>query len=516
MKTITNLRILLEYFEILNRDLAQAINVSPSMVSNWVQGKRTLRMSSGSVTAIADYVLSKSSLTSRDIIWLKKHFEQAGISAEFDSASEIKRNLIIWLADDGQEVLAILKKTENIRIENEAAGALNLPQYLYSIGPAGRIYSDDYSARAGAVDISLRLSRIFQTMDEGLTIDICLSSEMVSTMTEDVFIAEIIRAFQEKNMRVRMLIALSNNAMVLLKIINAYSQLIINGHMEIYTTHGMVQPMIHQTSIFIPNTCAVAIIELPDSLTPPAALFITESLFIKDAVDGFDRVVKYTQPLMQSYPDNKIKSIVDLLNREFCDEGDLDILSDGMNPLMLDSEEYIEILKQRGLQGKALQWRSEEYLYIKGGLENNLKSGSVLREIISAEMIKDIVINGICEVPALYFMDKGKVLIDQKACLAILKGYIKMLKTYPNYHLAIAQQLDEKQQGTRHIKQGRHITLNSWKRAQPILVYSEQIIMIHEFQMIFNELWVGLSAGTRENTISLLAFMIEEIVRIHK
>jgi hypothetical protein len=40
--------------------------------------------------------------------------------------------------------------------------------------------------------------------------------------------------------------------------------------------------------------------------------------------------------------------------------------------------------------------------------------------------------------------------------------------------------------------------------------------MIHEFQMVFNELWVSLSAGTRENTISLLDRMIEEIVRIHK
>jgi hypothetical protein len=167
--------------------------------------------------------------------------------------------------DDGQEVLAILKKPENISraTENGPAETPALPQYLYSIGPAGRIYSDDYSARAGAVDISLRRGRIFETMEEGLTVDICLSSETVSTMTEDVFIAEIIKAFREKNMRVRMLIALSSNAIALSRIITAFSRLLINGSMEIYISHGMLQPMIHQTSIFIPNTCAVAIIELP-------------------------------------------------------------------------------------------------------------------------------------------------------------------------------------------------------------------------------------------------------------
>ena len=485
MKTITKLKTLLEYFEIPNRDLAQAINVSPSMVSNWIQGKRALRTSSGFVAAIADYVLAKRFLTVRDITWLKKHFEQAGISTDFDSASDIKSNLIIWLADDGEEVLAMFKKTEHIRIANEQAETSALPPYLYSIGPAGRIYSDDYSARAGAVDISLRLSRIFATMEEGLTVDICLSSETVSTMTDDVFIAEIIKAFREKNMRVRMLIALSSNAMTLSCIIAAYSQLIVNGNMEIYISHGMMQPMIHQTSIFVPNTCAVAIIELPDSFSHPAALFITENLFIKDAADGFDRVVRYAQPLMQFYYENNIKGIVDLFYREFRDEGDLDILSDGINPLMLESEEYIDILKQGGFKGTALTWRNEEYLSIKGGLENNLKSGAVFREIISAEFIKDMVINGTCELPALYFMGTGKVRIDHKACLALLKGYIRMLNTYPNYHLSIARQLDENQQGTRHIKHGRHITLNPWKRAQHMLIYSDQMIMIHELRWCF-------------------------------
>lgn len=516
MKTITNLRTLLEYFEIPNRDLAQAINVSPSMVSNWVQGKRALRMSSGSVAAIADYVLAKRFLTSRDITWLKKHFEQAGISADFDSASGIKRNLIIWLADDGREVLAILKKTEDIRPAGEPAETRTIPQYLYSIGPAGRIYSDDYSARAGAVDISLRLGRIFATMEEGLTIDICHSSETVSTMTEDVFTAEIIKAFREKNMRVRMLIALSGNAMVLSRIITAYSRLLVNGSMEIYISHGMLQPMIHQTSVFIPNTCAVAIIELPDSFSPPAALFITENLFLKDAADGFDRVVRYAQPLMQFYPENNTKGIIDLFQREFHGEGDLDILSDGLNPLMLAREEYIKILKQRGFKGNALQWRSEEYLGIRDALENNLQNGAVLREIISAEALADMVLKGTCELPAIYFMDTGKARLDHEACLGILKGYIRMLKTYPNYHLSIAPQLDEDQQGTRHIKHGRHITLNPWKRAQPMLIYSDQMIMIYEFQKVFNELWVALSVGTRETVISLLARMIEEFAKIHQ
>ncbi len=247
MKKLTNLRLLLEYFEVPNRDLAKAINVSPSMVSNWVQGKRALRASSGSVVAIADYVLSKRKMEVRDITWLKKQFEHAGISADFDFASDIKRNLIIWLADDGQEVLEIFKKAD-IQITNEQQDDVLSP-YLYSIGPAGRIYNDDYSARAGVLDISLRLGRIFETMKEATTIDICLSSETVATIMEDVFIAEIMKASQTKKIYLRMLVALSDNSTALSRIIAAYTPMIVAGKMELYISHGMMQPMIHQTSL---------------------------------------------------------------------------------------------------------------------------------------------------------------------------------------------------------------------------------------------------------------------------
>lgn len=159
MKPFTNLRAILEYYEIQNKELAQAINVSPSMVSNWVQGKRALRASSGSVVAIVDYILSKRSLSPRDITWLKKHLEQAGITTDFNFVCDIRRSLIIWLSDDGQEVLKIFKKTGDVHIDSWQE---NLPvsKYLHSIGPAGRIYDNDYSVRAGIVDISLRLGRM--------------------------------------------------------------------------------------------------------------------------------------------------------------------------------------------------------------------------------------------------------------------------------------------------------------------------------------------------------------------
>ena len=40
------------------------------------------------------------------------------------------------------------------------------------------------------------------------------------------------------------------------------------------------------------------------------------------------------------------------------------------------------------------------------------------------------------------------------------------------------------------------------------------MIMIHEFQTYFNELWMNLSAGTRENSMSLLEIMLQEVEKL--
>ena len=92
---------------------------------------------------------------------------------------------------------------------------------------------------AGIVDISLRPSH-------GTTIDICLSSIRIYHCGR--LIAEIIKAFRTK-------IAYSDahcpvkNSIALSRIIYAYSQMIVNGNMEIYTVHGMMLPMIYRTVI---------------------------------------------------------------------------------------------------------------------------------------------------------------------------------------------------------------------------------------------------------------------------
>jgi hypothetical protein len=49
-----------------------------------------------------------------------------------------------------------------------------------------------------------------------------------------------------------------------------------------------------------------------------------------------------------------------------------------------------------------------------------------------------------------------------------------------------------------------------------MLIYSEQMIMIHEFQTYFNELWMSLSAGTRENAITVLNVMAEQLEKVQE
>ena len=191
--SIPNLKAVADYFGITNKALAKAINVDQSVVSRWMTGKRQLRVSSGMMEPIADFILSRQ-LTSRDMKWLKKHFEKQGLITHFNSASDLKMNLIIWLAADGMEILNHLGKNLNQTDDEVTIEEVFSSKYQYSIGPAGRIYSNDYSVKAGTMDIVLRLERVFSTLAEGSIIDICLSSEDMSVVIEDAIVNTLVTA----------------------------------------------------------------------------------------------------------------------------------------------------------------------------------------------------------------------------------------------------------------------------------------------------------------------------------
>jgi hypothetical protein len=57
------------------------------------------------------------------------------------------------------------------------------------------------------------------------------------------------------------------------------------------------------------------------------------------------------------------------------------------------------------------------------------------------------------------------------------------------------------------------MSINVWDKQEPALIYSDQLILTHEFQTHFNNLWMreSYSLGVRDKTIETLESILAKL-----
>jgi transcriptional regulator with XRE-family HTH domain len=510
---LTNLKAVMRHFEIQNKALAKALNVDPAQISRWMNGKRELKVASEVMGPLADCILSRN-LTSKDIGWLKKAFAGDGFDPEFETFAQFKRTLILWLASDGAEFKRQFWEHLEGNSGNQASD-INCGEYRQrGFSSAERIFSSDYSVIAGGLDITLKLEKIFAAVETGGSVDICLSSENNTLITNEAIVRVIFAAVTERNIHVRCLLSISGNSTALSRIMNTYMRPIVKAGMEVAVLHGIAEPVFSQMSVIVPGVCVAVISEVRDSCAPAAAMFVTEENFVESALAGFERTFHYAQPIAASYSSSYAKSILDIFYQEFAELGNLDIVTDCINVMYMSQNAFKAFLKTCGRSGDVLLRRGNEFNRFKSGMDENLRSGAVFREIVSLERLERIAAEKCCRMPGIYFLEKGILELDAAGCAGVLEGYIDYLKNFSNFNLMIADGITAiNTDSCWHLKQNRHMSINVWDKQEPALIYSDQLILTHEFQTHFNNLWMreSYSLGVRDKTIETLESILAKL-----
>jgi hypothetical protein len=104
-------------------------------------------------------------------------------------------------------------------------------------------------------------------------------------------------------------------------------------------------------------------------------------------------------------------------------------------------------------------------------------------------------------------MKKGFVNLNAEGCAAILDGYIHYLEAVPNFHLLILDDLSALHAGSCwHIKRNTSMAANCWSGDEPLMIHTNQILIVNEFQSHFDALWAqgAGSIGNRSGVIAIL------------
>lgn len=497
-----NLKAVLDYYGIAQNELAQALDIDPSLVSRWLSGGRRLRAASPQMDALAEYLLGHSKRI-HDMEWLKARFEAAGLPTDLSSVYRTKQNLIMWLASDGENLRRNLGSSPPTTSKNLAA------KKIQTI-----VRSDNSAVKLGCLDMALELEPILSGLPNKSAVNIFLSSDQITTMVNEDIVALLLSMIVKNELKTLLVLCVSGDTQAISTLIDNYMGVLVSGHIRLSVVHGLTQTVTNQMHLIIPGNAAMLVTETPGITAPPVAVIVCEPSFVADIQKSFDQTARYAQPVLNIYGDDFSRNILEILYQEFCTPGALDVVKDNINPMYMTEDAYNRVLLAQGHSEAEYTWRSGEFTRFKSGMDRTFNGGSVFREILSLARLNQIAQDGFCRMPGLYFMNKGFVILDTQGCIDILNGYIRYLEEVPNFHLLILDDI-----ATLHsdncwqLKQNHHLAINHWSGAEPVMIHSDQLILLREFQVHFNRLWAqgAGGVGNRSGVIAIIQDVLKRL-----
>ena len=493
-----NLKAVFAYLGLTNLAVSNALNLDPSLVSRYLSGHRQLKAASPQMDAIADFILERGRRV-QDVEWLKQQFADAGFQTDISTVYRLKQNLILWLAADGDT----LRRNLGTSFPSGIANAVPLAKKP----ERARVSVQDNDTKTGCLGIVFALRPVLAELPKDTTVGVFLSNDRLFTAVNEDVAALFLELISANDLRLNMVVCVSGDTQAMSKLLHSYMGALISGHVRLSVVHGMTQTVTSSMHILVQSDYAMLVTETAGTSAPPIATVIRNTDFIREMQDSFDIAARYAQPVLNIYDDNFSRNILETLYMEFCTPGALDVVKDSINPLYMTAEAYDRFLKTRGHSKEEYAWRSAEFVRFKSGMDGVLKAGSPYREILSLSRLNDIVLRGSCRMAGLYFMERGYIDLDAMGCAAVLNGYISYLESTPNFSVLILNDLSELHQNNCwHLKQNQSLGINYWQDREPVMIHSDQLMLLREFQMHFDALWAqGAGAvGSRANVISLL------------
>ena len=496
-----NLKSVFDYLGLSNIEVAKALHYDPSLISRYLSGQRHLKAASPQLDAIAELLLARSQRV-RDVEWLTEQFVAAGLPTEMATVYRFKQNLIMWLATDGDT------------LRHNLGGELKDDIVI----PEPRLAPSAGEVREGFLQIAMEIQVALGGLQSGTVVDVFLSNDQLNTVVDADIVALLLKLIAENDLHFRMVVCVTTNTQAMSMIVTAYMSALVSGNVQLSVVHGMTQTVTNQMHFIVPNQYALLVTETTGRLARAVATVVRDAEFVQEMESSFGVAVRYAQPILNLYDDHFTRNVIEMFYSEFCTPGALDIIKDNLNPMYMREEEYFRFMGTRDHSAEELAWRCNEYHRFKTDLHTNLQTGVKFREILSLKRLLDIAQRGVCRMAGNYFMENGYIDLDIRGCLSILEGYAHYMEQYPNFQLLILDDFTILHEcACWHLKQNNHIGINYWKNKEPVMVFSDQLMLMREFQTHFDKLWsAGAGAiGNQMNVASVLRDVIRRMRSLH-
>ena len=499
-----NLNKLMEQLDIPNAQLAKALSVDPSLVCRWRKEGCGKRSAPGHSIAIERFILNRS-MTAENRAWLSAQIGKPIFSGMPSGgiANWLCLDADYQTPENGDEDFPNLLLVGSFRSSVVSPSA----DTAHSNSPA-------LSAYDGADKIAKLLRQELSMLERGTVIDIHLNSESSGVAVDKNILSVLRSAVENKKIIINMLVESANNSSMASRLLSAYMPMLVQGQLKLSAIQGTPQTFTISMSIVIPNRTAIIITEAVQRRCSAVGTVIRDLAIVHDMTDSFENSKRFARPMMTAYDDSFARNIIEIFFEEYGIPGSLDVIKSGLNPLFMTVEDYGRVLREFNHPADQYQWRYDEFSRFKVAMDEVLNN-SRFREVLSLTKLREIVETGHCRMPSMYFFDAGIWNLDAQDCVNLLNGYIHYLETNPNFHVVL---LDDEQlfmpNSCWHIKNNKHIMIHSWNIDKPVMVYSDQLMLIDEFQKHFDNLWAQTDIyGSKRHVIGELTALRDQCAK---
>lgn len=495
------LTVWMEYLGLTNASLAKAIGVDSSLISRWRNGERSIAGNPEYAVLIARYLVPRIA-NPADRIWLKRRIaDDLGIP-ESQLEGDLVPYAAQWLFPGRARLLNDPPREEAaVLLVSSFAEAVTAESGSQRQGIDARLHTDSGGvvAAVGEQRVEDLLKRCLSEAERDSEVLIYLSSESIRSIRRAGVVAALKAACTEKQLRACMLVQSANNTAASSELLATYMPMLVIGRLLLLVTQGVPQSMFGTWGVLVPNRSALTVNETLSGDSQPIATLVSEEELLADIRQSFERSKRFAHPLMTMMDDQFARTIVEVFFQEYGVPGNLDVIKNGLNPLFFAPVDYDDVLRGYDLTEEEFVWRQQEFLRFQQAMAEVMHE-SVFREVLSLPRLREIARTGTCRMPGIYFFNTGIHEIGAKDCAALIEGYIRTLETEPNFSVIL---LDDEQlfmpNSCWHIKLNKHVMIHTWNSDTPTLIYSDQLLLIDEFQKHFVSLWDRLTQIGSEN-----------------
>ena len=401
-----HLGLVLEHFDIMQKEAAAAVGVDPAMVTRWKRGTERLAVDSPRMTALVDFLLAPNrGIDEMDVRWLRGRFAEAGIETRFTDVAGLRESLTNYLANDGSRIGEAQRERRELTLQ-------------------------DQFAIAGLDEIVELMRAELSRMVEG---EVFYLLSGVGDMVGNSSVLSVLQTAVRRGSRLRLLLSEPpvRQGEPADDVTQALLPLMFSPSTIVRFAPAGGAPLVAtalSTILLVPGRLCLHL-GAPQGGAKPVACGVRERSYLRETERSVSNLWAASTAAFENPHEATPRVVSGRMTHFLHTSSKLRVVSDGLNPLFMPVEAFERMLEDHGVDESECAWRIQAFAREQAAFEERIACGTPYREMTTAVDVQLLREQGGATVYGSTVFDAQ--FVDLPTALEILRGYLRFATLYP-------------------------------------------------------------------------------------